>query len=190
MTSNVKSQKISVSKGVLFSSIALSFILGGGLVYFYDKLNSPFGIYDPSKDAKFLTELPLEKAQKMVNYYQENRPTVNSLGERLENPRSIYFDLKTLAFYFAKIKALDLKASGVRVYFGRYKETEIKVVDETKYDFINHSSIIFVATKKLNDSTIVDILSDNKGKSTLFQPFNGGVSCPPLPPRYCTGQKI
>ena len=138
-------------------------------------------------------EITRGKAMAMVKAYQE-RTTQSRQGIPLVN--SVHFDFGALAKYMLKMVA-TANATGVRIYFGTYDTTEIRDVEgdipgqKVKLDLNGYNSVVLVGTRK-RGRDIVDILKgpDNKLIDILYQPYNGGISCPPYPEWVCRGQGL
>lgn len=186
---NYFSQKIEITKANVFLLIGLFLLIGGIATYFLfkNKFENEFSSYEGYMSK--LGEFPVEDAKDMVKYYNETAPTTSAQGSPIFNPKAVYFELGAIARYMLKVRMLK-NATGVRVYFGRYDKKNEREIDGSMFDFKDHSSVIFVPTRKTKEGIIEDILEDEKGNKLLYQPYNGGVSCPPLPPRSCKGQKL
>lgn len=188
----------------LIFQLAISAIIGGVLSYFIfgkqqpvkgdtesDKTIFNFEVLeDYRKEGK---EIPIKYAKEMVKAYEGMyRQSTGRTNDTLV--RSVYFDFGPLAKYIAKMSLNG--ASGVRIYFGNYPEDEFRdIVNERgeneRINLRNYNTVVLVATKKVNGE-IQDILKD-KDKNYLlglYQPYNGGVSCPPYPASYCRGQNL
>ncbi len=184
---NHSSQRISLS-GIAFISLAVIFFIAGGVVAYFvfgsRPMDTKFAPADPTQRSSIL----IDDAIEMVKYYYET-DSARSQTSELQYPMSIHFELDALEQYLDDVKAMK-HADGVRVYFARYKKpTPRKIPNDStgkEYDFKNHTTVIFVTTKKGEDGYPSDILSiDGARLEKLIQPYNGGISCPPLPPKFC-----
>ncbi|MDE3250210.1 MAG: hypothetical protein KGO82_16235 [Bacteroidota bacterium] len=149
--------------------------------------------------------LTVDRARKMVKSYgttiavQTGR-TAGSAED--SNVTSIYFDLRSLGGYLARMAAFH-HATGVRLYLARYDSTEKRTYKDTDgttkdYDLKGYNTLVAVPTRIIN-GYISDIIGERKGDkvelfSILEQPVlqaqNGGVSCPPYPPSVCNKQNL
>jgi hypothetical protein len=180
---NEHSGRIEMKKSRFIFLLLLLLFIGAVIGYILSNksFESEFSSYE-GYDNKFL-EIPIPEANEMVNYYQENTTATSRAGSKLCNPKATYFPIGALAKYFGKLKVLK-GATGVRIYFGRYKN----IPERPEYK--DCSTAIFVATRKNADGDIEDILTTEDEKAILYQPYNGGISCPPLPAASCKGQKL
>ena len=193
-------QRIAVSRAAFFFFTLLFLLVGALLSYFF--LNSKSEVstseqLSPSgeEDGNAPIVIDYRVAKEMVEYYSITDSVValsrkSPTGEQLFNPPSIHFELKALENYLDEVKEMK-GADGVRVYFARYKDSTRKKIpnNETgeEYEFKNHTTVIFVTTKKNAEGGYDDILTKTDGQriEKLIQPYNGGISCPPLRPPAC-----
>lgn len=185
---NFFTRKILISNGVLLL-LVLFIVIGSGVIAYLalsPRTGHDFSDYEGFD--RVLEEIPLQTAREMVTYYRETGSSVGQTGRPIYNPKSIYFEIGALLKYLTEAKRIDRQATGVRVYFGRYRKPKPNATDGSRYT--DHSSVIFVLTKKNADGLIEDILTEKNDVGILYQPYNAGVSCPPLLPESCNGEKL
>lgn len=140
------------------------------------------------------SELPVATAMAMVKAYKDqltkNCPNLNDSMI----VRSVHFEFGPLMAYIQKMRKSG--ASGLRIYFSNYMSDELRdMPDETgrtvRKNLKDYNTMVFVATIKKNNE-VHDMLKKDKTEylTSLYQPYNGGVSCPPYPPSYCKGQGL
>lgn len=140
------------------------------------------------------SELPIATAMAMVKAYKDqlskNCPNLNDSMV----VRSVHFEFGPLIAYIQKMRKSG--ATGLRIYLSNYMNDELRdMTDETgrtvRKNLRDYNTMVFVATIKKNNE-VHDMLKKDKTDylTALYQPYNGGVSCPPYPPAYCKGQGL
>jgi hypothetical protein len=130
--------------------------------------------------------ISVEDAKAFIkSYYQETTSRMTE-EEKKTVATSVYFPLDALENYINAMKQHNNRSSGLRVYFARYNKPHVNglsLKDTTlRFDHNGVNTVIMVATETDNEGFPIDIIGDG-----AYQPFNLGISCPPMPPNYCKG---
>lgn len=130
--------------------------------------------------------ITVDDAKAFVRAYYDHTTAGMTTEEKKNVVTSVYFPLDALEEYLAAMKQHNSSTSGLRIYFARYNRTHINTLELTdrklQLDHNNMNTVVLVATRKDSEGYPVDIIGTG-----MNQPFNLGISCPPLPPSSCKG---
>lgn len=130
--------------------------------------------------------ITVDDAKTFVRAYYDHTTAGMTAEEKKNVVTSVYFPLDALEDYLAAMKEHNGNTSGLRIYFARYNRTHINTLELTdrklQLDHNNMNTVVLVATRKDPEGYPVDIIGTG-----MNQPFNLGISCPPLPPSSCKG---
>ncbi|WP_336515833.1 hypothetical protein [Pollutibacter soli] len=128
-----------------------------------------------------------DDAKTFVRAYFDHTTAGMTAEEKKNVVTSVYFPLDALEEYLAAMKQHNSSTSGLRIYFARYNRSHINTLELTdrklQLDHNNMNTVVLVATRKDAEGYPVDIIGTG-----INQPFNVGISCPPLPPSSCKGE--
>jgi hypothetical protein len=140
------------------------------------------------------SEMSIGKAKKYVKAYKEQFKNCPNIPDSMI-VRSVHFEFGPLMRYIEKMDSAG--ATGVRIYFANYDGDEPRDINDgqggvQQRNLKGYNTVIFTATETKPNGEIHDILTgkDSKPFLALYQPYNGGVSCPPYPSNYCRGQGL
>jgi len=180
-------------------TLLIGIVIGAGTFYLLTKRTDPATAFFSTLENfdKEGEEIGIDDAVAMVNKYQEETSRrTGSEGSDLPLVKSVHFEYGPLGKFI--LKSFKRNATGMRIYFGTYYKSTprtIKLEDgrDTTIDLKGYNTVVLVPTKKDKTGEIRDIiLPDDKYEllKTIYQPFNGGISCPPYPPKICNGQGL